>query len=123
MWQERIKRILIIIGAAVLVLLAGKVFADWQEKRQVAGESIKLPTEVITEKVGEVGEDILGKAVEILPGSNQLKERVVEKETQTKVIEVQTKEIMEIIKQLPQDQVEQIKKQIFKDFCEEVMRE
>lgn len=123
MWQERIKRILIIIGVVGLVLLAGKAFARWQTTQKVAGESIKLPTEVISEKVEEVGEDILGKAVEVLPGSSQLKERVVEKETQTKVIEVQTKEIMEIIKELPQDQVDQIKKQIFKDFCEEVMRE
>jgi len=123
MWEERLKRILIIIGVAGLVLLAGKVFADWQTKKKVAGESIGLPSEVVTNKIEEIGEDILGKAVEVLPG--------VEKETQetttptqtTKLIETQTKEIIEIIKQLPQEQVDQLKKQVFKDFCQEVLKE
>jgi methyl coenzyme M reductase alpha subunit len=123
MWQERIKRILIIIGVASLVLLGGQAFARWQAKQSQAGESVELPTQTITSKIEEIGEDILGKAVEVLPG--------VEKETQettttptetTKLIETQTKEIIEIIKQLPQEQVDQIKKQIFKDFCQEVMK-
>lgn len=123
MWQERIKRILIIIGVVGLVLLAGKAFARWQTTQKVAGESVKLPTDMITDKVEEIGENILGKTVEVLPGSSQLKEKVVEEETQTKIIETQTSQIIEIIKQLPQDQVDQLKKQIFKDFCEEVLRE
>jgi len=128
MWEERLKRILIIIGVAGLMVFGGQAFARWSQKQ--TGEPIQLPGEAVTSKFEEFGEDVLGKAVEILPGSSQLKEKVVEKETQTtstvkstKIIETQTKEIIEIIKQLPQDQMDQLKKQVFKDFCQEVLKE
>lgn len=130
MWEERLKRILIIIGVAGLMVFGGQAFARWSKKQ--TGEPIQLPGEVVTSKFEEIGEDVLGKAVEILPGSSQLKEKVVEKETQktttnqeetTKIIETQTKEIIEIIKELPQDQIDQLKKQVFKDFCQEVLKE
>jgi len=128
MWEERLKRILIIIGVAGLMVFGGQAFAHWSQKQ--TGEPIQLPGEAVTSKFEEFGEDVLGKAVEILPGSSQLKEKVVEKETQTtstvestKIIETQTKEIIEIIKQLPQDQMDQLKKQVFKDFCQEVLKE
>jgi len=128
MWEERLKRILIIIGVAGLMVFGGQAFARWSKKQ--TGEPIQLPGEAVTSKFEEFGEDVLGKAVEILPGSSQLKEKVVEKETQTtstvestKIIETQTKEIIEIIKQLPQDQMDQLKKQVFKDFCQEVLKE
>lgn len=122
---------LIIIGVAV-VLLAAKGFSDWQTAKTVKGESVRLPTQLVVDKLEEVGQDVLGRAVEILPGSKELKEKIVEKETEktqtaqteaTKIIETQTKEIIEIIKQLPQEQVNQIKKQVFKDFCQEVLKE
>jgi len=128
MWEERLKRILIITGVAGLMVFGGQAFARWSKKQ--TGESIQLPGKAVTSKFEEIGEDVLGKAVEILPGSSQLKEKVVEKETQTtstvestKLIETQTKEIIEIIKELPQDQMDQLKKQVFKDFCQEVLKE
>ena len=132
MWPERLKRIILVAAAGVLLMLAGKVFADWRATKLVKGEAIKLPTELVTGQLGELGEMVLGKAIEILPGGGQVKEKIIEKESPTtqttqtettKIIESQTKEIMEIIKQLPQNQVDQIKKQIFKDFCQEVLGE
>lgn len=127
MWPERLKRILLVAGGAVIVLLAAKGFSDWQAAKTVKGESIELPTQLVVDKLEEVGQEVLGKAIEVLPGAplptrpaDQAKEKVTEKET-TKIIETQTKEIMEIIKQLPQSQVDQIKKQVFKDFCQEVL--
>ncbi len=120
MWEERLKRILIIIGVAGLMVFGGQAFARWSQKQ--TGEPIQLPGEAVTSKFEEFGEDVLGKAVEILPGSSQLKEKVVEKETQT-TSTVESTKIIEIIKQLPQDQMDQLKKQVFKDFCQEVLKE
>ncbi|MGB9706639.1 MAG: hypothetical protein ACPLXP_00995 [Microgenomates group bacterium] len=134
MWKERLKRILIIAVVGGLTAWGATAFVKWREAKKVAGESIKLPTEVVTEKIEELGEQVLGKAVDILPESEKIKEKekVVEKEATktevqttetTKVLETQTKEIIEILKQLPEEQLKQIKKQIFKDFCEEIMGE
>lgn len=126
MGKERLKRIAIIICVGGLTFLGATAFIRWQEAKKVAGESIKLPTESVTEKIEELGEQVLGKAVDILPGDEKIKEKekIVEKETETtKILETQTKEIIEILKRVPEEQLKQIRKQIFKDFCEEVMGE
>lgn len=136
MGKERLKRILLLFLAGGVVFWGVTAFAKWQESKKVAGESIKIPTELVTEKVEDLGEKVLGKAAEVLPGSEKIKEKenVIEKEniqTQTevqntettKILENQTREIIEILKQLPEEQLKQIKKQVFKDFCQEIMGE
>jgi len=134
MWKKRLKRIVIVFIIGELTFWGVGAFAKWREKRKVAGGSIKIPTEEVVGKIGDLGEEVLGKAVEVLPGGEKIKktEKVVENKTTkieiqpeeaTKVLESQTKEIVEILKQLPEDQLKQIKKQIFKDFCQEIMEE
>jgi len=134
MWRERLKRIAIIIILGGLAFWVIEAFDRWQETKKVAGASINLPTEKITQKIEDFGEKILGKAVEVLPGSEKIREseKVVEDqitkveiqpEKTTKILENQKKEIIEILKQLPEEQLKQIKRQIFKDFCQEVMGE
>jgi len=127
--QTRLKRILIIFGIVIFLAFGTKVFADWQAKRKAEGKSISFPTEEIGEKINNFGQDVLGKTIEVIPGSQGLKERFIKVETKIPVegekevetIEIQSKEIIEIIKELPQEQAEKIKKQIFKDFCQNVL--
>lgn len=121
MGGERLKRILLVVAAGVFLLLASKALADWQATKAAKGESLKLPS--VTAKLEEVGAGVLGKAVEVLPGSPQLPAAPTVQAETTKVVEKQTSEIIEIIKQLPQSQLDQIKKQIFKNFCREVLGE
>ena len=133
MWRERLKRIAIIVAIGGLTFWGIEAFAKWRETKKVAGASVMVPTEEITQKVEDFGKKVLGKAIEILPGGGKIKEgEVVEGETTKieiqpdqapKILESQTKEIIEILKQLPEEQLKQIKKQIFKDFCQEVMGE
>jgi DNA-binding ferritin-like protein len=130
MWKERLKRILIILGVMILVLLLGKVFADWQKAKQAAGESFSLPIKQIGEKIEDIGEEILGTAIQVLPGRTEREEIKDETKTETvgeekvvKQLKIQTQEIIEVIKELPAEQVDQIKKQIFKDFCQKVLEE
>jgi CMP-2-keto-3-deoxyoctulosonic acid synthetase len=134
MWRERLKRIAIIVAIGGLTFWGIEAFAKWRETKKVVGASVTVPAEEITQKVEDFGEKVLGKAIEILPGGEKIKEKekVIEEETTKieiqpdkapKILENQTKEIIEILKQLPEEQLKQIKKQIFKDFCQEVMGE
>jgi len=135
MWRERLKRVAIIVVVGGLTFLCVEAFGRWRETKRVAGVSVGLPTEEITQKIEDFGEKVLGRAVEILPGGDKIKEiKEEEKENKTgkievqpgeatKILENQTKEIIEILKQLPEEQLKQIKKQIFKDFCQEIMGE
>jgi len=100
-------------------------------------ETVSLPVDQIGEKVNEWSKEVLGTAVEVLPGGQELKEKInlnenspagEESDDQTeteaaKIIEIQTKEIIETIKKLPEEQVKQIKRQIFEEFCREVLEE
>lgn len=127
--QTRLKRILIVFGIVIFLAFGTKIFADWQAKRKAEGKSISLPTEEIGEKISDFGQDILGKTVESIPGNEGLKERLIKVETKVPVegekeverIEIQSQEIIEIIKELPQEQAEKIKKQIFREFCQNVL--
>ena len=130
MGKDRLKRFLIIIFVAFLVLAGAKVFADWQGKKKAQGEVLSFPTAEIGEKISDFGEQVLGKAVDILPGNSALKEKIIiEKEStnteteKVEKVEIKTQEIIEIIKELPAEQLENIKKQIFKDFCQKVLEE
>jgi len=134
MWKERLKRIVIIVIIGGLTFWGVEAFAKWREEKKITGDSVGFPTDEITQKIEDFGEKVLGRAVEVLPGGEKNKERekVIKNETTkieiqpgeaTKVLENQTKEIIEILKQLPEEQLKQIKKQIFKDFCQEIMEE
>ena len=131
MGKDRLKRILIILLVAALVAGGIKVFADWQKKQKARGQVISLPTQQIGEKISDLGDQVLGKAMEILPGGSGLKEKMKTESkptssinqtdsqtvTQTEKVETKTQEIIQIIKELPAEQLEVIKKQVFKDFC------
>lgn len=130
--RERLTRILIIIIVALLIISLAKVLTDWQSKQKVAGESLKVPTAPVKEKIEDLGEDILGKAVEVLPGAprmekvdqdNQVNQETEPIEEPVKNVEKQTEILIETIKELPQEQVEAIKKQIYKEFCEGLLGE
>ena len=130
MWKDRLKRLVILLLVAVLVFFAGKVFADWQGKKKTQGEVLSLPTAEIGEKISDLGEQILGKTVQVLPGNSVLKEKIITEKESTNTetekvekVEIKTQEIIEIIKELPAEQLENIKKQIFKDFCQKVLEE
>ncbi|MBM3205307.1 hypothetical protein FJZ41_00445 [Candidatus Shapirobacteria bacterium] len=139
MAKDRLKRILIVLFIVIFLLLGAKVFTDWQNKKKVAGESTGLPELNLGQKIGDLGDQVLGKAVEILPGGEALKEKVMNKQQsavesqplsettdegeKVEKVEIKTQEIIEIIKELPADQLENIKKQIFKDFCQNILKE
>jgi len=129
MWETRFKRILAVIGIIIFLAFGTKIFADWQAKRKAEGKSASLPTKEMGEKISNFGQDILGKAIGSIPGNEGLKERLIKVETRVPVegvkeverIEIQSQEVIEIIKELPQEQAEKIKKQIFREFCQNVL--
>lgn len=137
MGKDRLKRILIFILIIGFLLIGGKVYADWLNKNKMAGTSVSLPTQQIGQKISDFGENVLGKAVEVLPGGNNLKKKLIttstptplpsqnysQPVTQNKEVEIKTQNIIQIIKELPAAEFENIKKQVFKDFCQEILKE
>lgn len=119
----------------MLAFFGATALAKWQEKEEPGTKKPGFPTKEIGEKIKEFGEGVLGKAIQILPGSEGVEEKfgteaeeeqiegTTDQADPIKIIEIQTKEIIEVIKELPEEQVEKIKKQVFKDFCEEVLKE
>jgi len=142
MAQDRLKRVLILLVIVGFLLVGGKVFADWQNKKRASGQPISLPLKDISAQINNLGEEVLGNAISIIPGSSDLREKILEKPTPTVVKEsssssgqqgsqtVVTKEtvsntevIIQMLKDLPADQLDKIKKQVFKDFCQQILAE
>ena len=134
MWQTRLKRIGVILLLAALFAVGAKAFADYQNKQKAAGKDVPPLTDQIGKKISDFGQEVLGNAVEVIPGAGGLKEKlIIEKqvsvenaqgeEKQVERIEIQTQEIINVIKELPAEQVDKVKKQIFKDFCQEILEE
>jgi len=142
MAKDRLKRLLIVLLITVFFLIGGKVFADWQNKRKASGQPISLPLKDISVQINNLGEEVLGNAISIIPGSSDLKEKILEKPTPTVAKEspsssgqegsqtIVTKEtvsntevIIQMLKDLPAEQLDKIKKQVFKDFCQQILEE
>jgi hypothetical protein len=117
MGKERLKRIGIILLISVLILFLGAALSRWWETKRAVGQKIQLPIESVASGLEQVSGKILGKTIEILPGTETKPSRSAE------TIEAQTQEILAILKTLPEEELKKIKKQIFADFCQEVMGE
>jgi len=131
--KERLIRFLIIGVVALLTVGGIKFIADQKQKNP---EAVSFSAEPIKKKLEDVGEKILGETVKHLPKSPDLG-KVAGSQTQEddssqdgqevepiqepiNNVQNQTEKLIEIIKELPQDQINAIKKQIFKDLCEEL---
>ena len=130
MWGERIKRLLIIITVALLVAWGAKSAIGWQAKQKAQGKVVSLTASVdqfLTDMTGKV----LGLAVSKLTGNKSVKDKLVpstilEGEPISQPVEnvqTQTQQLIESIKKLPEDQIEAVKKQIIKDFCQKFLQE
>ena len=127
--RERLVRLLIIGAAALLVLVLARSLTGQGEKIKVNNSPISLPEIPIKEKLEELGGTILGRTVNLLPGTPEFEEGEKESkeaepiEEPVKNIQLQTDSLIEAIKQLPQDQLEAVKEQIRKEVCEEILME
>lgn len=118
-------RFLLVSIGALLILGAAKAFADWRGKQPPVVEPLNLP-ELSIEKFQS--EDVLGTATRGLLGGKKKQVDQEDKETEpiaepVEQVEEQTQELIETLKQLPEDQIKAIKKQIYKEFCEQLLEE
>lgn len=97
------------------------------------GSSLNL---LLKNKIETLGEGVLGTAAKHLPaapGTEEIEINVQEQKGSedgqsvepirepSEKIKGQTEDLVEMIKNLPQDQVEAIKKQIYQDFCQSLL--
>lgn len=127
--KERLTRVFLLGLAALVIIALASAVANWQTQQKVAGESTGLPQLPIKEKIENLGEEVLGRAIKALPGAPEIttEEEVVQEtepiEEPVKNVQEQTQTLIEAIKKLPEDQVEAIKKQLYKEFCEGILQE
>lgn len=125
MWRERFKRLFILGIATGLTVFAVMAFVKWRDKKGASAQVLGLSKLPIEEELKDFGEKILGVAIKkIKPEKQSDQEQEGEPITQpTENIQNQTNQLMESIKRLPEDQIKAIKKQIYKDFCQQLIEE
>ena len=104
-----------------------KVLVGMMGETRISSGTANLAEMPVKERLEEMGGEILGKAVEILPGvPGETKEETpktepIEEPVQN--VQNQTQILIEAIKKLPEDQLEAIKKQLYQEVCEGVLKE
>jgi hypothetical protein len=112
MWKQRLIRVSLLLGAAAIVLVGAKKITG-------QNKSITLP-EISIERIGET---VLGSAAQSLP---QIFGKVITENKDEPIsqpvenVQNQTQQLIESIKKLPADQLEAVKKQLLKEFCEQL---
>lgn len=129
MWRQRLTRLFIIALVAALVIGVAK---DLMAKQK---ESFTFSIQPIKKKIEDFGEQILGAAVKKLPKAPDLEKIGEEKEETENNQEIESIEepvqniqnlvdqLVESVKNLPQDQIKVIKKQIYEKLYEEFSEE
>lgn len=129
--KKRLTRFLFLCLVVFLLVVLVKFLAN-EGTGQSAGGKIRQP--ILKETIEDFGETVLGVAVRYLPNAPDLEEidksqlKKIDPEAEpikepTENIRQQTESLLESIKALPQDQIEAIKRQIYKDFCQNLIRE
>lgn len=146
MWEERIKRlaILILVGGLLVLGIQKITVLKKEEKKPVSSSGISE----VKRKIEDFGDKVLGQTIEMIPGypkylgEDQQKaeeDKKIGGENQSEEVEenkksnegnkeeeeniIQTEKIIEILKQLPQQELERVKKEVFKEFCRQVLEE
>ena len=125
--KQRLTRLLLVIISGVIVVAGARLIVDRRQKNPQAGGLL----DPIKEKLEEAGENILGEAIKNLPKAPDLDEVIEDGDAESdgeqvepiekpvKNVQDQTQELIEMIKDLPQDQIEAIKEQVYKEICSE----
>lgn len=128
MWRQRLTRLFIIALVAALVVGVAKDLMAKQE------ETFRFSIQPVKKKIEDFGEQILGAAVKKLPKAPDLEKIGEEEETENNQevepieepaqnIQNLVDQLIESVKNLPRDQIEAIKKQIYKKLREELSEE
>ncbi len=130
MWEmrERLKRIFVIILAALLIMGAVKFLAGWKGQVEISEKPADLSEAPVKEKLEDLGGEILGRSAEILQGISTESKEGESQETEpieepVKSVQSQTEVLLEMIKKLPEDQLEAVKEQLYQEICEETLEE
>ncbi|MCJ7792799.1 MAG: hypothetical protein MUP45_02380 [Candidatus Marinimicrobia bacterium] len=129
MFIERLKRVFLVVIVALVAVGLVKVLVGMMGETKISSGTANLAEMPVKEKLEEVGGEILGKAVSLLPGvpgETETKEETqatepIEEPAQN--VQNQTQILIEAIKKLPEDQLEAIKKQLYQEICEGVLKE
>ena len=128
MWGQRVTRwVFLLIGGVILFFLA-QFFLGWGKSDFLLGQLTGTLSQTAGQ-VAESGEGVLGEMIEQAPIDQGIKEAVVKggqilsTSEREALKELGPEEIGEAVKSLPADQAKEIKKELFGDFCREILEE
>jgi len=129
MWPQRIKRLLILSVIIGVIYLAAQVFARWPGKNTTSNQILGTFDQTGAQVV-KAGGQVLGKAIDSMPIDPSLKSGVMnffnqgsfnDSSSAAQIIEEQKQNMTDQVQELPQTGIKEIKKAIFKDFCNQIM--
>ncbi|HUW22103.1 MAG TPA: hypothetical protein VMW41_05580 [Candidatus Bathyarchaeia archaeon] len=116
MWGQRLRGLFIIILSGLLAFGVVRYLAA--KKNESNGLSLRFSPAVIEEKVLGVM-----SRIQRINQRDSAVEIGEEASRSVQIIEQKSRELIEELKKLPQKQIEIIKKQLFKQVCEEIVEE
>lgn len=107
---------LLIIAAIVVATIGGvKMIADRQRQSEAKFDLV----DTVKQSLENTGEKVLGEVTKKLPKASELDQQEPVEPIQEPInnIQEQTNQLIEDIRNLPQDQLKAVKKQILKELC------
>jgi len=110
------------------LILFGSVFLSWGKSDFLLNE-LKGFLNRTADQAVESGGGVLGEVIEQAPIDEEIKEvvvkggRILSTSEQETLKELGPEKIGEAVKNLPADQAKEIKKELFGDFCREILEE
>ena len=128
MWGQRVTRwVLLFVGGAVLFVLI-QFFLNWGKSDFLLGQLTGFFGQTAGQAV-EGGGKILGEVIEQAPIDEGIKEtvvkggRILSTGEEEMLKELGPEKIGEAVKNLPANQAKEIKRELFGDFCREILEE
>lgn len=114
---ERLLRLIILVGVGFLILTVAKSLARRPDS------SLSLPKLNLPKLSSQdlPAEEILGKVLSEIDLEKKIQDEPIGEPVEG--IQLRTQDLVDSIKSLPQDQLEAVKKQIFKEICQDYCRE
>lgn len=129
MWPQRLKRFALLLLAVGVVYLAFKFFTLWPGKDDLSNQVLGSMDQAGTQAVKSGGQ-VLENLVEEAPISLQIKNEILrwlddtsslEGSSAAEIIMQQQQNMVNSVEDLPQAGVKEIKKEVFRDFCNDIL--
>ena len=124
-----IARWLLLFFVGLVLFFVARLFLNWSKSGLLTGKVGDFVNQTVN-RVIETGGQILGQTIEQAPLDPKIKETIIKSgsvlstnNNDQPLKSLSPEEIGNAVKEMPANQAKEIKKEIFGDFCQEIMKE